>query len=77
MDEIFTALCAVTYYDSLENENSVDYIAITGLTTYAEAMRQIEAYYAQDLLSVNITLSAQPFCPLTKTQYNTLMEDTI
>lgn len=63
MKETFLAIATVKYY----NEDEVietDYIAITQVEDFCEAMRRIEDYYSHDLESVSIKLIEGPFCQL-------------
>lgn len=63
MKETFLAIAKVSWYNE-DNVIETDYIAITRVDDFCEAMRRIEEYYGNDLESVFIKLVDGPFCQL-------------
>jgi hypothetical protein len=59
--ENFYALCAITWYCDANNTEEKEYIVLTGINNYTDAMCKIERYYANDLISVDIALYEGPF----------------
>jgi hypothetical protein len=76
MKERFTAICAITFFDPDAN-TAKEYIVLTNVGSFQEAMEQIEEYYGNDLAAVNITLAPDRFYNITKEQYNTIIDATI
>ena len=63
MKETFLAIAKVDWY----NEDDIietEYIAITQIENFCEAMQRIETYYGRDLESVSLKLIEGPFCQL-------------
>lgn len=59
--ENFYALCAITWFCDADNTEEKEYIVLTGIHNYTDAMCKIEHYYANDLISVDIALYEGPF----------------
>ena len=60
----FFAIANVVYYDESNVESYAETIVITEVSNFQDAMSRIEAYYAQDLESVQLELYEGPFIRL-------------
>lgn len=60
----FFAIANVVYYDECEVADIKETIILTEIENFQDAMSRIEAYYAQDLESVQIELFEGPFIKL-------------
>lgn len=73
--ETFTAIAKVRwYFDEALHE---EYIAISNVRTFTEAMQRIENVYGEDLDSATVDLIDNDFCPLTEEIYNALLKGEI
>ena len=60
----FFAIANVVYYDECEVADIKETIVLTEIENFQDAMSRIEAYYAQDLESVQLELFEGPFIKL-------------
>lgn len=66
----YTAVAKVTWY--FDNQKQTDYIGLTYVHNFTEAMQQIEEAYGDDLDTIELTLRDETFIPLRESDYEIL-----
>ena len=74
MNEFF-ALGKISWYNSIDNEENIDYIVLTNIKDFKDAMFQIEEYYGNDLVKAEIQLFEGPFFHVTEEGFNMIEKD--
>ena len=74
MNEFF-ALGKISWYNSIDNEENVDYIVLTNIKDFKDAMFQIEEYYGNDLVKAEIQLFEGPFVQIKEEWFNMIEKD--
>lgn len=74
--EKFTAVAEISFY-SIENKIEHEHIVITEVTSFTDAMTRIEAYYGNDLDTVNITLLTGEFLIVSKETANRIIHEEV
>ena len=74
MNEFF-ALGKISWYNSIDNEENIDYIVLTNIKDFKDAMSQIEEYYGDDLVKATNQLFEGPFFHVEEEGYNMIEKD--
>ena len=72
----FFAVCRITFIAEYTEEykEETDYVILTDIDTYSEAVSKLEEYYGDDLISLTITLFDGPIFRMPKEIYESLLE---
>jgi hypothetical protein len=70
----FIALAYVNFYNDVTDETDTECIVLTEVENYSDAMNRIEAFYSQDLESVELTLLEGPFLTISHNTFEKIME---
>ena len=75
--ELYTALCKIkwSYHEDGVYYIKNDYAIYTHVANSTEAMRKIEDYYNDDLISAEVTLIDGPCFMIEKSQYDSLIKN--
>lgn len=73
----FFAVCRITFIAEYAEEykEETDYIILTDIDTYSEAVSKLEEYYGDDLVSLTVTLFDGPVFRIPKEIYDSLLEN--
>lgn len=71
----FTAIAKVKWF--FDEDSVVDYIAITNVANFTEAMQRVEASYEDDIESIHIEMIDNNFCPLTEEMAKKIVEGAV
>lgn len=73
----FFAVCRITFIAEYTEEykEETDYIILTDIDTYSEAVSKLEEYYGDDLISLTVTLFDGPVFRMPKEIYDSLLEN--
>lgn len=73
----FFAVCRITFIAEYTEDykEETDYIILTDIDTYSEAVSKLEEYYGDDLISLTITLFDGPVFRMPKEIYDSLLEN--
>lgn len=73
----FFAVCRITFVAEYgeEYKEETDYIILTDIDTYSEAVSKLEEYYGDDLISLTVTLFDGPIFRMPKEIYDSLLEN--
>ena len=77
IDDTYLAICEINYYDECDENTETEYIAITNVANYAEAVEKAENYYRDDLCGIHVTLLDGPFCPLNDNMVDLIMRGVV
>ena len=79
--ENFVALAKVDWYDECEEDAAqrtrTDYIVLTSIASFSKAIEEIEEYYGQDLIKVELELIEGPFLIVDKDVYERIAKEEI
>ena len=67
---MFSAIVKIQYYNTIEDQIMTDYITLSTIKTYADAVKIVEEYYSQDLIAVEVELLEDPFIFIKEETYN-------
>ena len=76
MKDLYTALCAVSFYDA-DGNLVKEHIVITGVEDFKEAVERAEDWYGKDLASISVTLHCDSYLIIDEKKYNKLMESCV
>ena len=73
----FFAVCRITFIAEYTEDykEETDYVILTDIDTYSDAVSRLEEYYGNDLISLTITLLNGPFFRISKEIYDSLIEN--
>lgn len=73
----FFAVCRITFIAEYTEEykEETDYIILTDIDTYSDAVSKLEEYYGDDLISLTVTLFDGPIFRMPKEIYDSLLEN--
>jgi hypothetical protein len=73
----FFAVCCVTFIAEYveEYKEETDYIILTDIDTYSDAVSKLEEYYGDDLISLTITLFEGPVFRMPKEIYDSILKN--
>lgn len=73
----FFAVCRITFIAEYTEEykEETDYIILTDIDTYSDAVSKLEEYYGDDLISLTVTLFDGPIFRMSKEIYDSLLEN--
>ena len=79
--EKLVALAKVDWYNEYEEDAAqrikTDYIVLTSVTSFSKAIEEIEEYYGQDLVKVELELIEGPFLTIDKDTYERIAKEEI
>jgi hypothetical protein len=67
---MFSAIVKIQYYNTIEEQIMTDYITLSTVKSYADAVKIVEEYYSQDLIAVEVELLDDPFIYIKEETYN-------
>lgn len=73
----FFAVCRITFITEYTEEykEETDYVILTDIDTYSDAVSRLEEYYGNDLISLTITLFDGPIFRMPKEIYDSIIEN--
>lgn len=70
----YIALAVIQYYNSAEEKIETEYIVLTGVSTFVEAMSQIEDYYGEDLEVCEISFHEGPILHVSEEAFDKIVK---
>ena len=70
----YTAAAKVKSYNEVKNKEDVDYIILSGVPSFEKAVKRIEEYYQENLISVNLILLDEPFATLDEESFEKYLQ---
>ena len=73
----FFAVCRITFIAEYveEYKEETDYVILTDVDTYSDAVSKLEEYYGNDLISLTVILFDGPVFRMPKEIYDSLLEN--
>lgn len=73
----FFAVCCITFFAEYDEEykEETDYIILTDIDTYSEAVSKLKEYYGDNLISLTVTLFDGTVFRMPKEIYDSLLEN--
>lgn len=72
--EKYVALAVIQYYNELEEKIETEYAVLTGVSTFVEAMTQIEDYYGEDLEVCEISFHEGPLLHISNETFDKIVK---
>ena len=76
IEDTYLAICEIDHYNESDNVET-EYIAITNVANFAEAVSKAENYYRDNLCGIRVTLLDGPFCPLNENMVDLIMRGVV